>query len=188
MDPGILCFHHCEHKVFCTIIPEECPVCHHKLDRYDYNLLPFSDYYNSKDLHIGVTNSLGRVVEFCEEGIRGVDTNTKKWSSRDTTAEWDQCLLLEQFDELWNEIWDSVLLKVSLSPLWEADRYNEDRHNCFTFVLAFLRALDCGELSEKAQDPKLFCKQYVVPRTSAAGKYISLYRQLKRQSYFIQNQ
>lgn len=78
--------------------------------------------------------------------------------------------------------------QVSLSPLWEAERYNEERHNCFTFVLAFLRALDCGELSEKAHDPKLFCKQYVVPRTSAAGKYISLYRQLKRQNYFIQNQ
>ncbi|KAI8427608.1 hypothetical protein MSG28_002097 [Choristoneura fumiferana] len=102
MDPGILCFHHCDHKVFCTIIPEQCPV--------------------------------------------------------------------------------------SLSPLWEADRYNEERHNCFTFVLAFLRTLDCGELSEKARDPKLFCKQYVVPRTSAAGKYISLYRQLKRQDYFIQSQ
>lgn len=41
MDPGILCFHHCEHKVFCTIIPEQCPVCKQTLDRYDYNLLPF---------------------------------------------------------------------------------------------------------------------------------------------------
>lgn len=155
-------------------------------------------------------------MEFSEEGIRGVDPMTKKWSSCDSSSDWDQCLLLEQFDELWNEIWDSVLLKVckhcvyepkimlftfhklliyhcwlfqvSQSPLWEAERYNEERHNCFTFVLAFLRALDCGELSEKARDPKLFCKQYVVPRTSAAGKYISLYRQLKRQNYFIQNQ
>ncbi|CAG5056621.1 unnamed protein product [Parnassius apollo] len=214
MDPGILCFHHCEHKVFCTIIPEKCPVCQQKLDRYDYKLLPFrvpypfvkasqhpraivmkpthgdflNDYYNSKDLHIGVTNSHGCVIEFSEEGIRGVDPETKKWSNSDTGSDWDQCLMLEQFDELWNEIWDSVLLKISVSPLWEADRYDEERHNCFTFVLAFLRALECGELSEKAQDPKLFCKQYVVPRTSAAGKYISLYRQLKRQNYFIQNQ
>ncbi|XP_050362310.1 MKRN2 opposite strand protein [Nymphalis io] len=214
MDPGILCFHHCEHKVFCTIIPENCPVCQQKLDRYDYNLLPFrvpypfvkasqhpraivmkpthgdflNDYYNSKDLHIGVTNSQGYVVEFSIEGIRAVDPVTKKWSECETSVDWDQCLLLEQFDELWNEIWDSVLLKVSLRSLWEAERYNEERHNCFTFVLAFLRALDCGELSDRARDPKLFCKRYVVPRTSAAGKYISLYRQLKRQSYFIQNQ
>lgn len=73
---------------------------------------PFSDYYNSKDLHIGVTNSHGCVVEFSEEGIRGVDAATKKWSTFDSGSEWDQCLLLEQFDELWNEIWDSVLLKV----------------------------------------------------------------------------
>lgn len=71
-----------------------------------------SDYYNSKDLHIGVTNSRGCVVEFSEEGIRGVDPVTKKWSGCETSEHWDQCLLLEQFDELWNEIWDGVLLKV----------------------------------------------------------------------------
>lgn len=41
MDPGILCFHHCEHKVFCTVIPDHCPVCQQELDRYDYTLLPF---------------------------------------------------------------------------------------------------------------------------------------------------
>lgn len=75
-------------------------------------LFHFSDYYNSKDLHIGVTNSLGCVVEFSEDGIKGVDPATGKWSSIDSSADWDQCLLLEQFDELWNEIWDGVLLKV----------------------------------------------------------------------------
>lgn len=74
----------------------------------------FSDYYNSKDLHIGVTNSLGCVVEFSEHGIKGVDPVTRKWSSIDSSADWDQCLLLEQFDELWNEIWDGVLLKVCI--------------------------------------------------------------------------
>lgn len=78
------------------------------------DVFSFSDYYNSKDLHIGVTNSHGYVVEFSEEGIRGVDPTTKKWSTFDSSSEWDQCLLLEQFDELWNEIWDSVLLKVCI--------------------------------------------------------------------------
>lgn len=72
-----------------------------------------SDYYNSKDLHIGVTNSQGCVVEFSEEGIRGLDPVTKKWSNCDSSPDWDQCLLLEQFDELWNEIWDGVLIKVN---------------------------------------------------------------------------
>ncbi|KAI8427604.1 hypothetical protein MSG28_002097 [Choristoneura fumiferana] len=141
MDPGILCFHHCDHKVFCTIIPEQCPVCDQKLDRYDYNLLPFRVPYP----FVKASQHPRAIV------------------MKPTHGDF-------------------------LNPLWEADRYNEERHNCFTFVLAFLRTLDCGELSEKARDPKLFCKQYVVPRTSAAGKYISLYRQLKRQDYFIQSQ
>lgn len=77
----------------------------------------YSDYYNSKDLHIGVTNSQGYVLEFSEEGIKGVDQVTKKWSNREISLDWDQCLLLEQFDELWNEIWDSVLLKVKYTNL-----------------------------------------------------------------------
>ncbi|GBP38062.1 MKRN2 opposite strand protein [Eumeta japonica] len=130
----------------------------------------------------------GLVVEFSEKGICGFDAEKNSWCSRESSPDWDQCLMLEEFDELWNEIWDSILEKVSMSPIWKSECYNEASHNCFTFVLAFLRALDCGELSEKAKDPKLFCKQYVVPRTSAAGKYISLYRQLKRQNYFVQNQ
>lgn len=60
-----------------------------------------------------MTNSHGCVVEFSEKGIRGVDNAVKQWSDFDASADWDQCLLLEQFDELWNEIWDSVLLKVN---------------------------------------------------------------------------
>lgn len=82
-----------------------------------------SDYYNSKDLHIGVTNSQGSVVEFSEEGIQGLDSITKKWSNCETSADWDQCLLLEQFDELWNEIWDSVLLKVWWLSLFKWANY-----------------------------------------------------------------
>lgn len=42
-----------------------------------------------------------------------MDLGTKKWNNIDSSSEWDQCLLLEQFDELWNEIWDSILLKVT---------------------------------------------------------------------------
>jgi hypothetical protein len=59
-----------------------------------------------------VTNSNGCVVEFSEGGIHGVDSVTKKWRAGDMSVDWDQCLLLEQFDELWNELWDSILLKV----------------------------------------------------------------------------
>lgn len=53
-------------------------------------------------------------MEFSEKGIHGVDLTTKKWNNNAMSSDWDQCLLLEQFDELWNEIWDGVLLKVSL--------------------------------------------------------------------------
>ncbi|XP_017872844.1 PREDICTED: uncharacterized protein LOC108620451 [Drosophila arizonae] len=31
-DPGILCFHHCNVKVFCFVLPLSCPHCNAQLD------------------------------------------------------------------------------------------------------------------------------------------------------------
>lgn len=31
----------------------------------------------------------------------------------------------------------------------------------------------------------LFCEKYIVPRTTAAGKYISLYRKIRDQGYYV---
>lgn len=65
-----------------------------------------------------MTNSQGFVVEFSEEGIQGVELVTKKCNNSNSSSEWDQCLLLEQFDELWNELWDGILLKVTFLPVF----------------------------------------------------------------------
>lgn len=44
-----------------------------------------SDYYNSMDLHIGVTTSTGTMVEFDKHGLR-----------KHRSIHWNQCLLLDQ--------------------------------------------------------------------------------------------
>lgn len=59
-------------------------------------------------------------------------------------------------------------------------RYNEAEFNCYTFVLSFLRSLRYGRLSEAADNRTEFCEKFIIPRTTAAGKYISLFRKLRQ--------
>ncbi|GFG37292.1 hypothetical protein Cfor_03243 [Coptotermes formosanus] len=65
-------------------------------------------------------------------------------------------------------------------------RYNEETFNCYTFVLTFLRNLCYGNLSKAATSRTVFCENFIVPRTTAAGKYISLYRKLSDMGCYIQ--
>ena len=126
------------------------------------------------DLHIGVTSSTGSIVEFDKNGLR-----------KHRSSQWAECLLLDRADTPWIEHWDETLTQVCKQRCWSARNYNEDRHNCYTFVLAFLRQLDYGALSKAATSRTIFCERYIVPRTTAAGKYISLYRKLKGAGFYI---
>lgn len=200
MDPGIICFQHCGPKVFCMNLTDKCPSCEEDLSEAKFLLMPFrvpypfvrasqypcavvikptvgdflNDYYNSMDLHIGVTNSSGLIVEFDKHGLR-----------RHKSKEWDQCLLLDQVDTPWREHWDNVLTTFCKDSCWTAKDYDEDAHNCYSFVLCFLCALDYGTLSTAAANRSLFCEQFIVGRTTSAGKYISLFRKLKERCFYV---
>uniref|UniRef100_A0A1A9WEZ2 MKRN2 opposite strand protein n=1 Tax=Glossina brevipalpis TaxID=37001 RepID=A0A1A9WEZ2_9MUSC len=279
-DPGILCFHHCTVKVFCFILPHQCPQCKIELDtdpsgkakHYNKNknalvlnnnsnknnnnnnsndayivhetiddaeeeneddkdedededidiehksyanesfaaqlvssrLLPFrlpypfirasqypcaiilrpttgdflNDYNNSTDLHIAVTTSTGCVVEFDRYGLRR--------HRIDNLLEWWQCLLVGDVPEPWYDYWDQILLQVCQQPdKWTVSHYHEEQHNCYTFVLTFLQALGYDKLSEAANSKTVFCERFIVPRTTTAGKYISLYRKLRDAGIYV---
>lgn len=126
------------------------------------------------DLHIGVTTSSGIIVEFDKCGLR-----------RHRSSQWGQCLLLDQAPTPWTEHWDSTLLKVCKQDKWTPQSYNENIFNCYTFVLSFLKSLEYGSVSKAASSRTVFCEQFIVPRTTAAGKYISLYRKLKSYGHYI---
>ncbi|KAF5275696.1 hypothetical protein FQA39_LY06808 [Lamprigera yunnana] len=193
MDPGIVCFQHCGSKVFCISLPEYCPACKTDLAVANFSLMPFRvpypfirasqypcavvikptsgdflhDYYNSMDLHIGVTTSTGIIVEFDKNGLR-----------RHLNEQWNQCLLVDQAESQWREHWDKTLLQICKQKCWLAKNYNEERNNCYSFVLTFLKNLSYGNLSVAASNKTKFCENFIVPRTTSAGKYISLYRKL----------
>ncbi|XP_054741553.1 uncharacterized protein LOC129246875 [Anastrepha obliqua] len=258
-DPGILCFHHCNVKVFCFHLPHRCPKCKQVLDTGDdvggdngaggaadeedegdacnnelgsngYNgaggavsgrkggggvscgivgstrLLPFrlpypfirasqypcaivlrpttgdflNDYNNSTDLHIAVTTSTGCVVEFDRHGLRRHRADNTRMN------EWWQCLLVGDVPEPWYDYWDEILQQICNQPdRWTVSHYQEDSHNCYTFVLAFLQALAYDKLSAAARSKTSFCEKYIVPRTTTAGKYISLYRKLRDTGIYV---
>ncbi|KAH8413385.1 hypothetical protein KR009_010471 [Drosophila setifemur] len=233
-DPGILCFHHCNVKVFCFTLPHTCPHCNAplyadadadvdadgdtnadmsahtnaELDRGGPRLLPFrlpypfvratqhpcaivlrpstgdflNDYNNATDLHIAVTTSGGDIVEFDRVGLR-------RHRRDDNPQEWRQSLLVGDVPEPWHDFWDEVLQQICAQTLrWSIASYEEQSHNCYAFVLAFLQALGHAHLSEAARSKTVFCEQCIVPRTTTAGKYISLYRKLRRSGIYIHRQ
>ncbi|XP_017047523.1 MKRN2 opposite strand protein [Drosophila ficusphila] len=229
-DPGILCFHHCNVKVFCFTLPHTCPHCSAPLDadadedatananasvdpsgepeRGGPRLLPFrlpypfvratqhpcaivlrpstgdflNDYSNATDLHIAVTTSGGDIVEFDRFGLR-------RHRREDNPAEWRQSLLVGDVPEPWHDFWDEVLQQIcAQSVRWSIASYTEESHNCYAFVLAFLQALGHAHLSEAARSKTAFCEQCIVPRTTTAGKYISLYRKIRRSGVYVHRQ
>ncbi|XP_017130158.1 MKRN2 opposite strand protein [Drosophila elegans] len=229
-DPGILCFHHCNVKVFCFTLPHTCPHCNApldadgdadrdadtnadaepnaELDRSGPRLLPFrlpypfvratqypcaivlrpstgdflNDYSNATDLHIAVTTSGGDIVEFDRFGLR-------RHRRDDNPPEWRQSLMVGDVPEPWHDFWDEVLQQVcAQTARWSIASYAEESHNCYAFVLAFLQALGHAHLSEAARSKTAFCEQCIVPRTTTAGKYISLYRKIRRSGIYVHRQ
>lgn len=204
--PHIICFEHCEKKVFSSLcLPRQCPTCSTDLLDCDLKIPPFvvpspfkraqdhpcsivvkptkgdflNDYINKSNLHIALTNSAGFVVEFDQEGVH-----------RDRTLEWNQCLVinLQEADPMgadivqdpdWGEYWDLCLDTVLSSTSWTRDNYNEADNNCFAFVLDFLTTLKQNPFSGWAQSRVDFCQRFVLPKTVMAGKYIMLYRKLR---------
>lgn len=207
MNTGIICFQHCTSKIFSIKLLAKCPECQNELCADDtFKLMPFrlpypfikphqypcaiilrptngdflNDYFNAMDLHIGVTTSNGSIIEFDQNGLR-------KSSDRNGTSQWSQSLVVDTVPEPWYDHWDSVLCEMEKSKdtKWTSAAYHEDYFNCYTFVLEFLRILDYGTLSDAAKNRNTFCEHYIIPRTTAAGKYISLYRKIRDNGFYI---
>uniref|UniRef100_A0A8D8LX46 MKRN2 opposite strand protein n=3 Tax=Cacopsylla melanoneura TaxID=428564 RepID=A0A8D8LX46_9HEMI len=203
-DPGILCFAHCGPRVFCFQLPEHCPVCHAPLAGEATSVTPFrvpypfvkasqypcsilmkpthgdflQDYKLNQDLHIGVTTSHGKVIEFDQHGIH---------TSR--AQDWQQCILIKQMtDESWVDYWDQTLDQVSKQESWTPEKYNEETFNCYTFVLVFARCLHYSDMSAHAISREQFCSHYVTPKTVTACKYICLYRKIQDGGFYVNHE
>lgn len=199
-DPEILCFQHVksEPKNFCFNFPEICKFCHCSLLKSELEILPFrvpypfkrssveyntivikptfgdflNNYENSSDLHIGVTDSEGFVIEYDLNGLK-----------RSKAHSWEQCLsikILQPMTSSLKNYWDNILYKNVSKCCWTKERYDAESYNCYSFVLSFLQSLHLKELEPYVCDKVIFCQHYVCPQARVAAKYISIFRQLQQ--------
>ena len=116
--------------------------------------------------------------------------------------EWKRCIVIDIVQGLdpdlcsdpdWSEYWDVCLentLKLGLNDekqngsmkraqSWSKEDYHEEEHNCFVFVLNFLKSLKHDPISFEATNKLEFCRKFILPKTALAGKYICLYRKIR---------
>ena len=118
--------------------------------------------------------------------------------------EWKRCIVIDIVQGLdpelcsdpdWSEYWDICLentLKrgqqtpdeqqhngaLRKSHSWSKEDYHEKEHNCFVFVLNFLKSLKHDPISFEATNKLEFCRKFILPKTTLVGKYICLYRKI----------
>lgn len=135
------------------------------------------DFTNQSNLHIGIVNSYGKVYEFDERGVSVGNVN------------WTCCLKVELFKEAGSfmTLWDEALETFKNNELWTSEYYDENKHNCYDFVLAFAVEFGLHQYYPSLLDRGRFCEEMIVSKTASAGKYISLYREIVRCGYVVQN-
>lgn len=203
-DLAILCFQHCDKKanVLCLQLPENCPICGLELEDAELRVPPFRipypfknsqnapcsivikpskgdfmHYSSSLDLHTGVTDSKGQVYEFDKSGLKV-----------GKLPAWTQCVavpVIAQQNNAWYEFWDYTLSITEGQEQWNSSEYDEKTHNCYSFVIAFLRMLQIPELKPSLKDKLTFCSDFLVPHTKNVARYILLYRKLLHDKCYV---
>ncbi|XP_071804504.1 MKRN2 opposite strand protein-like [Asterias amurensis] len=193
-------------KIFIFSVPTHCPMCGKCVDqssvtspvaRYPSPFLsahgvPYSlvikptvsdfliSYGPGQNLHTGLTTSKGSVYSFDESGVHLESTG------------WHQCLtvpLVEEYDEEMKNGWDGRLAEAAVEPQWCRERYQDDGHNCFDFVISFLNFIGCNPIQPECNQPitrENFCRDLIMPVTSRAAGYIGIYQSIDKYGFLVQ--
>lgn len=205
-DGVILCFQHCEKaNILCLQVPSDCPICGLELQDVELRVPPFripypfkeakyspccvvirpssgdflNQYSSASDLHTGITDSKGRIYEFGTEGLKVGKSSI-----------WNQCVavpIITYHNSSWHEFWDYTLDIIEGQDAWTSSKYDEHNHNCYSFVMAFLRMLQLPNLKPSLKDKVTFCTDVIIPHTRSAARYIALYRKLLQEKHYIKN-
>ncbi|XP_011268603.1 MKRN2 opposite strand protein isoform X2 [Camponotus floridanus] len=178
-------------------IPTTCPVCSSRIQ--DFIVDPFrvpypfanaahnptsiairpsrgsflDDYdVTSDDLHVGIIDSDGGIVEFDKDGLIANDVDR-----------WIGCVAFHVVPVAWTAQWDETLSSMSRDDRWKSVNYDEINMNCFDFVLEFLNNLGYANLKFASKED--LCERLILSKIQNAIKYISLYRALKHQEYLL---
>ncbi|XP_064629032.1 MKRN2 opposite strand protein-like [Lineus longissimus] len=194
----ILCLQHCQKdiNIFFTVFPNSCPICGESLTESEALIPPFAipspfssaaevpvsvivkpsrgswlEYERSTtNLHIGISDSKGCTYDYDEDGLHH---NSNLWSD---------CIaipLTEKKDSDFIQKWDKTLYFSASSPYWTAKKYHPDFNNCYDFVLTMLSKAGLAASDPRYKNKEDFCESVLLPQTTHAAKYISMYRKLK---------
>lgn len=196
-DPRIICFQHCSSKaIFVKKVEEKCPLCGSTV--FDYTLEPFEipypftrathnptaivvrpsrgdfldDYTIGDDLHIGIVDSGGCVVEFDKYGL-----------TIDDSVRWNHCLALKVVPRSWESHWDRTLEVTRKDAKWNPRNYDQTTMNCFNFVIEFLNGLKYKNV--EFMNKEGMCETFVLPKIRDTLRYLSIHRKLKDRDYFV---
>lgn len=199
-DNNIICFQHCcSTSIFCKQVPTVCPLCNNNC-LSKFTLEPFvvphplvnakdhpcciivrpstgnflDNYTAADDLHIGVTNSLGNIVEFDKCGL--VSNDYQKWK---------ECVAISLIPESWQTFWDELLMEMSNSSKWHWNNYDEVNFNCFNFVIEFLKNLKHPDM--QFVDKESLCEAFILPKIENILKYALLHTKLMDKQYYVQD-
>ncbi|XP_074860977.1 MKRN2 opposite strand protein isoform X3 [Carettochelys insculpta] len=134
-------------------------------------------YDGSTDLHVGITNTNGLVYNYNETGIHRAELG------------WEQCisipLVQPDLNSLLNQ-WDKYLEDFSTGEAWFFHRYDEHHHNCYTYALTFINCILAVQ-GKQPMSKSEFTERFVIPQTRKASKYITLYREVAENYFYIGN-
>ncbi|XP_069500039.1 MKRN2 opposite strand protein isoform X2 [Ambystoma mexicanum] len=134
------------------------------------------EYDGNSDLHVGISSSKGIVYSYNESGVHREEQG------------WHQCVGVELLQpDMYGLIsqWDKYLEDFSTTEAWLPQRYEESHHNCYTYALAFVNCMLAMQGTRQQLSKEEFTKQFVLPRTRQASKYITLYRAIVKNHFYI---
>lgn len=201
----MFCMRHCtpDCNIFFLSFPPCCPVCNAELNNCSLIIPPFRvpstfvsrqsavckillrptdgnflrDYRNGDNLHIGINNSKGVVFNYDE---RGLMMDREGWS---------QCVAVNVVPngrhEVFAQDWDKELEASTRTGLWSAARYEHESNNCYDYVLDVLNKL--FPKHERFSNKKTFCRVYVIPATTRAAQYITLFREVLEKGFAVKS-
>ncbi|XP_029358808.1 MKRN2 opposite strand, tandem duplicate 1 [Echeneis naucrates] len=135
---------------------------------------------NESELHVGISNSKGVVFNYTESGIRCQQQG------------WEQSIVIPLVapsnDSLsFRMLWDEQLETYSRLNTWTAARFQEQREFgscCYGFALSFINHV----MKEEGKQPisrERFTSQYILPRTEATSRYLSVYQHVCQHGHYM---
>ncbi|XP_001192106.3 MKRN2 opposite strand protein [Strongylocentrotus purpuratus] len=212
-NPPIISFQHCDplnHILCFNKVLQVCPICRLRLDdgTAEFPLPPvrlpsvlvnavtkpyclvikpthgsfLQSYMPGHFLHAGISNSKGVVYNFDEKGIH------------QDSSSWEQCVvipLLGCHDYEMKQEWDAELHQFSMPSGWTPERYQDEVHNCFDFVVGFLNHIEYNQTVRRIPRTitrQELCEDYIVSMTTKAAQLISIHHAIRQDGYVIQRE